>query len=125
MSNEIMKYSEQTFESIKHINEDGQEYWLARELQGVLEYSQWRYLKEAIMRAELACKNSGYPVEEHFADVRKMITLGHGAVIHDAIKRFSSALNANQFVTASMRIQKWGKELFLKNGGILKKIKSR
>jgi len=80
MSNEIMKYSEQTFESIKHINEDGQEYWLARELQGVLEYSQWRYLKEAIMRAELACKNSGYPVEEHFADVRKMITLGHGAV---------------------------------------------
>ena len=36
--NEIVKYNEQTFESIKHINEDGQEYWLARELQPVLEY---------------------------------------------------------------------------------------
>ena len=42
MSEMIRHYSEETFESIKHINEFGQEYWLARELQVVLEYSQWR-----------------------------------------------------------------------------------
>ena len=38
---ELVKYSEQTFESIKHVNEYGEEYWLARELQPVLEYAQW------------------------------------------------------------------------------------
>ena len=40
MSN-IVKYSEETFESIKHINEYGEEYWLARELQPILEYARW------------------------------------------------------------------------------------
>ena len=52
---EISIYSEQTFESIKHINEEGQEYWLARELQPVLEYVQWRRFADAIERAKLAC----------------------------------------------------------------------
>ena len=54
MSNELMKYSDQTFEDIKHINEDGQEFWYARELQHVLEYAQWRYMKETVERARLA-----------------------------------------------------------------------
>ena len=66
---DITIYNEQTFESIKHINENGQEYWLARELQPVLEYAQWRRFYEAIERAKLACKNSGFEVEDHFADV--------------------------------------------------------
>lgn len=78
--NDLANYSEQTFEKIKHINEYGQEYWLARELQPVLEYSQWRYLKDAIARAELACKNSGAEPKDHFADVRKMVDIGSGAV---------------------------------------------
>lgn len=60
---ELIKYSEQTFESIKHINEYGEEYWLARELQPVLEYAQWRRFSEAIERAKLACKNSGFVVD--------------------------------------------------------------
>lgn len=80
MSNEIMKYSEQTFESIKHINENGQEYWLARELQPILEYTQWRRFADAIDRAKIACQNSGIDLDQHFADAGKMITLGHGAV---------------------------------------------
>lgn len=76
---ELIKYSEQTFESIKHINEYGEEYWLARELQPVLEYSQWRRFSYAIERAKLACKNSGFAIEDHFADVGKMVDIGSGA----------------------------------------------
>ena len=76
---ELSIYSEQTFESIKHINEDGQEYWLARELQLALEYAQWRRFSDAIERAKLACKNSGYEKDDHFADVGKTIDMPKGA----------------------------------------------
>ena len=76
---EITIYDEHTFESIKHINEAGQEYWLARELQPVLEYTQWRRFSDAIERAKLACKNSGFEIEDHFADVGKMVDIGSGA----------------------------------------------
>lgn len=79
MSNEIIDYNEETFENIKHINEYGEEYWSARELQPILDYSQWRYLNEAISRAKLACTNSGFDVNDHFADVRKMVPIGSGA----------------------------------------------
>lgn len=76
---ELVKYSEQTFESIKHIDEYGEEYWLARELQPILEYSQWRRFSDSIERAKLACKNSGFRVEDHFANVGKMVDIGSGA----------------------------------------------
>ncbi len=77
--NDLVKYSEETFESIKHVNEYGQEYWLARELQPILDYTQWRRFAEAIERAKLACQNSGFSVEDHFADVGKMVDIGSGA----------------------------------------------
>jgi len=76
---DLVKYSEQTFESIKHVNEYGEEYWLARELQLILEYAQWRRFSDAIERAKLACKNSGFAVEDHFADIGKMVDIGSGA----------------------------------------------
>ena len=76
---DLVKYSEQTFESIKHVNEYGEEYWLARELQLVLEDAQWRRFSDAIERAKLACKNSGFAVEDHFADIGKMVDIGSGA----------------------------------------------
>ena len=76
---ELIKYSEQTFESIKHINEYGEEYWLARELQSVLEYARWENFSKAIDRAQKACANTGFNVDDHFREVTKMVQLGSGA----------------------------------------------
>ena len=76
---ELVKYSEQTFESIKHVNEYGEEYWLARELQGVLEYARWENFNKAIERAKKACTNTGFDVEDHFHEGTKMVPLGSGA----------------------------------------------
>ncbi len=76
----LANYSEQTFENIKHINEYGQEFWYARELQIVLEYSQWRRFEETIERAKIACESSGNAVSDHFADVGKMVEIGSNAV---------------------------------------------
>ena len=64
------------FENIKHIDEKGKEYWLARELQVALEYKQWRRLKEVIEKAKTSCKNSNINVFDHFANVGKMVDLG-------------------------------------------------
>lgn len=75
----IEKYSEALFERIKHVNEYNQEFWYARELQEVLECSQWRYFYGVISKAIEACESSGLSVEDHFAEVRKMVVLGSGA----------------------------------------------
>ena len=77
--NDLVNYNEETFESIKHVNEYGQEYWLARDLQPILDYAQWRRFAEAIDRAKQACQNSGFDVSDHFADVGKMVDIGSGA----------------------------------------------
>lgn len=76
---DLVKYNEQTFESIKHYTEDGVEFWYARELQVVLEYTQWRRFSETIDRAKISCENSGYDVKDHFAEVGKMVDIGSGA----------------------------------------------
>lgn len=70
---EIVTYSQQTFENIKHTDENGTEFWYARELQTALEYAQWRRFQESIVRAKTACEASGLDVEDHFADVGKMV----------------------------------------------------
>ncbi len=67
-----------TFESIKHINLLGHEYWSARELKTILGYSQWRRFNEVIEKAKIACKNSNYNASEHFADAGKMILIAKG-----------------------------------------------
>lgn len=73
--NYLQKYSDQTFENIKHINDDGIEFWYARELQSVLEYAQWRNFESVIYKAKIACINSGNDVDDHFADVSKTIQM--------------------------------------------------
>ena len=67
------------FESIRHADDDGNEYWSARELSKVLGYARWDRFKNAIEKAEAACINSGYSVEDHFSHVGNMIETGKGA----------------------------------------------
>ena len=74
--NELEKINETIFESIKHIDEDGNEYWYARELQKVLEYTQWRKFEGVINKAINACKASNYEVSDHFAGAGKMVSIG-------------------------------------------------
>ena len=75
MSN-LEKYSETTFEGIKHINEFEEEYWLARELQHVLEYTEWRNFSNVIDKAKVACRNSGNAEADHFVVVNKIVPTG-------------------------------------------------
>lgn len=65
-----------TFEDIKNVDEFGNEYWLARELQIVLEYKQWRRFEAVISRAKISCKNSGAKINDHFANIGKMVKTG-------------------------------------------------
>ena len=76
--NKIKEHTEKVFEDIKHIDENGNEYWLARELQVVFEYTQWRRFENTISKAKTACSNSSVSIENHFANVGKMINLGKG-----------------------------------------------
>ena len=59
--------------------QDGIEYWLARELQELLEYTQWRNFENVITKAKIACEKSGNAISDHFADVSKKVQLGSGA----------------------------------------------
>ena len=74
--NEIKEYTEKMFDDIKHIDEFGNEYWLARELQSVLQYTEWRKFKGVIDKAKIACKSSGYKALDHFVGAAKMVEIG-------------------------------------------------
>lgn len=65
-----------TFEEIKHISYDGDEFWYAREFSETLGYVQWRNFVKVLERAILACTNSGYAVLDHFAEVSKIVLAG-------------------------------------------------
>ncbi len=77
--NNIKEYNETTFESIKHIDEYGNEYWLARELQLVLEYKKWQKFINVIENAKVACEQSKFLIDDHFTHVGKMIEIAKGA----------------------------------------------
>jgi len=74
-------YTNQTFEDIRHIDENGIEYWYARELMKILEYKQWRRFENVIDKAKLACENSDISVFEHFANVGKLSKRANNAEV--------------------------------------------
>ena len=76
---DIEKISEALFEDIKHLDEQGNEYWTARELIPVLEYNEYRFFKKVIDKAIDACKSSNIKASDHFVHVHDMVALGSGA----------------------------------------------
>ena len=67
------------FESIKHTDEEGREFWYARELQKILQYSEWRKFEGVISKAMDACENSGMKVFDQFVGADKLVQIGSGA----------------------------------------------
>ena len=78
---EIKKYNETVFEDIKHSDEYGNEYWLARELMKALEYSKWSNFVSVIKKAKSACELSGKIVYEHFTDAGKLSKRNNNAIV--------------------------------------------
>lgn len=77
MINDITEKSRSVFEAIKHIDsKTGVEYWSARELAPVLGYKQWRSFQDVIEKAKASMSQLNVPLENHFADVRKMVEVG-------------------------------------------------
>ena len=111
--NEILS-SISVFENIKHIDEFGNEYWSARELKDVLEYSQWRRFNKVIEKAKESCINSNYNVLDHFAGVGKMIQIAKGGereVLDYKLSRYACYLIA-QNGDSRKRVIAWAQTYF-------------
>ena len=79
MNNDVIHTLTESFEGHAQQTENGVEYWLARDLQHLLGYSEWRNFLSAITKAKTACEVSGHAVDNHFVDVNKMVELGSGS----------------------------------------------
>ena len=78
MSN-VALYNDKVFEDIKQVDENGVEYWEARELQKVLEYKEWRNFQKVLDKAMIACKLSNNNVSNHFVGFNKTVPMPSGA----------------------------------------------
>ena len=70
-----------SFEEIKHIDENGVEFWYARELMPVLQYSNWQNFEKIIKKSKISCQNSDISVFEHFIDVNKLSKRANNAEV--------------------------------------------
>lgn len=94
MAKELSNNTTQTvFEQLKRVDEYGNEYWSARDLSKVLEYSEYRHFLPVIARAKEACSNSGQLVEDHFEDILEMVPIGSGA------KRKSESVKLSRYAS--------------------------
>ena len=93
--NEIKEHTEKIFEDIKHIDEYGNEYWLARELQVALEYKRWDNFHKAIKQAMISCKNSDVDICGQFLEVGKLsinVNGGKRRIIDYKLSRYACYL---------------------------------
>ena len=79
MSKELNRQTQTIFEQIKRVDVNGNEFWTARDLAKVLEYTDYRNFKSVISKAIEACKNSGYKPDDHIVEFNDMIQVGKGA----------------------------------------------
>ena len=68
-----------TFEAHTQQAESGVEFWLARDLQHLLGYTEWRNFMAVVTKAKIACEVSGHAIPDHFVEVNKMVGLGSGS----------------------------------------------
>ena len=73
---------QKTFEDIRHIDEEGNEYWLARELAPLLDYAKWENFETVLHKAITSCISSNIDEGNNFLEIRKMVTIGSGANRH-------------------------------------------
>ena len=115
MSNLIAK-EYQGFEQIKHTDEAGNEYWLARELAPVLEYTEWRNFAKVIDRAMLACQNSGFDAAENFVEVGKLIKMPSQPVLTGFVE-----VNKTKTIV-DYRLSRYACYLIVQNGDPRKEV---
>ena len=97
---ELTEYQEKTFDSIKHLDTNGNEYWEARELQTILGYKEWRYFQAVIEKAQIACIQSNNNVNSNFGVNTKIVKTGVSSktIIDYKLSRYACYLivqNAN------------------------------
>ncbi|OQY50143.1 MAG: DNA damage-inducible protein D [Desulfobacteraceae bacterium 4572_87] len=78
-SKEIENRHHRSFEEIRMVNEDGEEFWSSRQIAKVLDYAEYRNFLPVIEKAKRACINSGQKVANHFVDMHEMVEIGSGA----------------------------------------------
>lgn len=79
MSDKLSNQAQTIFEQIRQIDESGNEFWMARQLAKVLDYTDFRNFSAVVAKAKEACTNSGQPVENHLVDFNEMVPIGSGA----------------------------------------------
>ena len=79
MAKEIINNNLSVFEQIRKTDENGNEYWMARQLAKALDYTDFRNFTTVINKAEEACKNSGYNIDEHIVEANEVLVAGQGA----------------------------------------------
>lgn len=95
-----------SFEDIKHIDENGVEFWNARELMPILQYSNWQNFEKIINKAKISCENSDISVFEHFTDVSKL----------------SKRANHAEVEIKDYKLTRYACYLIAQNGDIRKKV---
>ena len=79
MSEQKVSVERNSFENIRQIDPDDNEFWFARDLAPILDYQDWRNFLNVVEKAKTACTQSGHPIADHFGDITKMVEIGSGA----------------------------------------------